>query len=87
MDGERIEVWEVLAAVVFFGIGWFLATGAGKTQWVRLVDIFIYGPYLLWLAFWSAFQRGTYVFSGMERTGLLFLGATTISYNLRKFLA
>ena len=64
---------------LFLVIGWLLATGTGKTQWVRLVDILIYGPYLIYLSQ----QSEEYVISDVENVFLLFLGATTIAYNLR----
>lgn len=68
--------------LIFFAIiGWVLSTGTNKTQGVRLVDIFIYGPYLAYLAF-----QEEYVFSTTEKVFLLFLGATTISYNARNYL-
>ena len=41
----------IISAVVFAFIGWFTATNRGKTQSVRLIDIFIYGPYLTYIAF------------------------------------
>jgi hypothetical protein len=69
--------------LIFFAIlGWIVATGSSKTQSVRLVDIFIYGPYLTYLAF-----QKDYVFSTVEKVFLLFLGVTTISYNARNYLA
>ncbi len=67
--------------IAFAIVGWVLATGTNKTQGVRLVDIFIYGPYLTYLAF-----QENYVFSMAEKVFLLFLGATTVSYNARNFL-
>ena len=67
--------------IAFAVVGWVLATGTDKTQAVRLVDIFIYGPYLTYLAF-----QEEYVFSIAEKVFLLFLGATTVSYNARNFL-
>jgi hypothetical protein len=71
----------VFLGVLFAALGWLLASGFGKTQWVRLVDIFLYGPYLIFLAF-----RTQYEFSQIEKLFLLFLGTTTISYNLRNYL-
>jgi hypothetical protein len=62
--------------------GWWLATGSEKTQWVRLVDVFVYGPFLIYLS-----AQSSYTFSVYEKAGLLFLGATTITYNLRNYLA
>jgi hypothetical protein len=51
-----------------------------KTQWVRLVDIFVYGPYLIYLS-----TKDDYTFSEYEKLFLLFLGATTITYNARNY--
>ena len=68
--------------ILYFVMGWFLATGSGKTQWVRLIDICIYGPYLIYLSQ----QSDEYVISGYEKTFLLGFGATTITYNLRNYL-
>ena len=85
MDGVSEEYYGRrwwLGLAVFFLVGWVLASGSGKAQWVRLLDVFLYGPYLVYL---SA-QVGGYVFSEIEKTFLLFLGATTVSYNLRNYL-
>ena len=69
-------------SLVCFVLGWVFATGTGKTQWVRLIDILLYGPYLIYLSQ----QSETYRISKGEKLFLLFLGATTITYNLRNFL-
>ena len=68
-------------ALLFFGaIGYYLARGS-KTQWVRLLDVFAYGPYLVYLSL-----QTHYTFSLLEKMFLLFLGATTITYNGRNYL-
>ena len=67
--------------IILFGIlGWYLATGTSKTQWVRLVDILLYGPFLLVLA-----MKEPFTLTEPQRLLLLFLGATTITYNARNF--
>lgn len=70
-----MEFWILL--IVFAVIGWYSTTGV-KTQIVRLVDIFIYGPLLIWIS--------TRTKTKLEQLALLFMGATTISYNLRNYL-
>jgi hypothetical protein len=65
-----------LLIVPFFLIGWYFSHGV-KTQWVRLIDVFVYGPFLIWLSTQSA---EWYII-----LTLLFLGTTTISYNLRNY--
>lgn len=83
MDSKNEErgFW-ILGVAFFLLVGWWLASGAGKTQWVRLIDVFVYGPYLLFLAA----QESSYVLSTIEKVFLTFLGATTISYNARNYL-
>lgn len=68
-------------SVIFAIIGWYTANGNSKTQYVRLVDIFIYGPYLTYLAIQPA-----YVFTIFDKLFLLFLGITTITYNGKNYL-
>ena len=58
-----------------------MSNGNSKTQYVRLIDIFIYGPYLTYLAF-----QKEYVFSIFEKIFILFLGITTITYNGKNYL-
>ncbi len=69
-------------AMIFAIFGWVMATGTQKTQFVRLIDILIYGPFLIYLSL-----KTTYTFSSIEQLFLLFLGTTTISYNLRNLLS
>jgi len=71
----------VAIIAISFLIGWFSATGFGKGQGVRLIDIFLYGPYLIYLG-----MKKTYTFSLIEQVFLLFLGATTITYNARNYV-
>lgn len=59
-------------------IGWYSTMGI-KTQYVRLIDIFIYGPFFIWLGFKRTKKE-------WERILLYFIGATTITYNLKNYL-
>lgn len=70
-----MEFW--ILSIVFAGIGWY-STTAMKTQLVRLADVFIYGPLLIWIS--------TRTRTKWERIALLFMGATTMTYNLRNYL-
>ena len=67
--------------IVFSIVGWMAATGSSKTQWIRLADVFLYGPYLTYLAF-----QTDYTFSMLEKVFLLLMGTTTITYNARNYL-
>ncbi len=72
----------IICSIGFAIIGWFSASNRGKTQYVRLIDIFIYGPYLTYLAF-----QESYILSMFDKLFLLCLGITTITYNGRNYLA
>ena len=78
---KQIPYLLIVLSVVFAVIGWYLANGESKAQYVRLVDVFIYGPYLTYLAF-----QDKYVFNIIEKIFLVFLGITTITYNYRNYL-
>ena len=82
VEDNSVDKFFPYLLIAFAIFGWILATGASKTQGVRLVDIFLYGPYLVYLGF-----QHEYVFSTIEKIFLLFLGATTVSYNARNYLS
>ena len=70
-----------ILVISFAILGWVLADGNSKTQFVRMIDVILYGPYLAYIAF-----QKEYVFSNIEKIFLLFLGITTITYNARNML-
>jgi hypothetical protein len=67
----------VLILIVSFMIGWY-STGGHKSQWVRLGDVFLFGPLLIWL---GLREKTVWI-----KTVLIFLGTSTIAYNLRNFM-
>lgn len=69
---------DILVIVGALFIGWYMTEGH-KTQWVRLIDVFIYGPFLIMVAMTIEVV--------WVRIILLVMGATTISYNLRNYLS
>jgi hypothetical protein len=81
MDEVDFKVYAPVLVITFGIIGWLFATGISKTQYIRIVDILIYGPFLIYLSL-----KKTATFSIFEKVFLLFLGVTTISYNLKNFL-
>lgn len=78
---KQIPYLLITLSIIFAILGWILANGNSKTQYVRLIDVFIYGPYLTYLAF-----QKEYIFSLIEKIFLLFLGITTITYNGRNYM-
>lgn len=74
----------LLYMTIFTGLllGW-VSTEGSKSQSIRLLDIFLLGPLMIYVAITSYFQiviHPTYILL------LLFFGATTISYNLKNYL-
>ena len=78
---KHIPYLLIILSLSFSILGWILATGNSKTQYVRLLDVFIYGPYLTYLSF-----QTNYTFTLVEKIFLLFLGMTTITYNGKNYL-
>jgi len=68
----------VLLIIISFMFGWY-STGGQKSQWVRLGDIFLFGPFLIWVGLRENIPWIKLV--------LIILGTTTIAYNLRNFIA
>jgi hypothetical protein len=72
---------KALFLVICLLVGWVVASGKGKHQWVRLIDVFLYGPLLLLFVFVPHSLTYSWV-----PYFLIFLGATTITYNLRNYI-
>ncbi len=74
-----MQIWLIIVIIVISLVtGWFTTTGV-KSQLVRLGDIFIYGPLLIYAS--------TQVKQDWLKIVLLVFGASTISYNLRNYIA
>lgn len=72
---------KILMVVAAGAIGWIFAGELNKVQWVRLLDVFVYGPFMLAVAFWPVLLSSSWAVGGM-----LFLGASTITFNGRNWL-
>lgn len=55
-----------------------------KSQWVRLVDVFVLGPFMIWYALMSAGCEGVPAEAALV---LLISGVLTITYNGTNWLA
>lgn len=56
----------------------FLTTRGSKSQWIRLADVFIYGPILILCGFFMP--------NKILAILLVLIGSSTISYNLHNYL-
>lgn len=70
--------WMVAMVLLFLATG-ATATQGAKSQAVRVVDVFLYGPLLIY-AGWAIRERHATLYPL-----LVLLGATTIAYNARNF--
>jgi hypothetical protein len=77
---QNVELY-LFIFVLGLMMGWYSTTGA-KSQNVRLLDVYLYGPFLCLLALYPHWTDHFLV-----RMWLLFFGATTIGYNLRNYLS
>lgn len=57
----------------------FISTTGEKTQSIRVIDVLLYGPVLI--------AASAYVDPLWLRAVLVFMGASTITYNLRNYFA
>jgi len=67
----------IIILVISLLIGWITATGS-KGQWMRLIDVFIYGPFLIY--------AGIKIKEEWLGVILLIFGATTMAYNLNNYI-
>ena len=70
---------DIIIIIISGLIGIYSTTGV-KSQFVRLIDVFVYGPFFIWLGF---ARSKNYI----EKTALFFVGATTLTYNLKNYIA
>jgi hypothetical protein len=59
----------------------FISTTGFKSQWIRLVDIFVIGPIMIYLG-----NQGYTLTNNKLYLALIFFGATTITYNLKNYI-
>ena len=67
----------VTIVIVSLLIGWFSTKGV-KSQWIRIADVVVFGPVVIY--------AGTRVDQEWLAVLLIFLGASTMTYNLRNFI-
>ena len=73
----KVYLYVILIAM-FLVVGWYSTLGI-KSQLVRLMNIFVYGPSLIWLSFTTN--------NLLVKVLLIILGSTTISYNTRNYIS
>lgn len=72
----------VLLIFISLVIGYVTTTGV-KSQVVRLMDVLILGPFLIWI---GVKEVGDGKYKELYQIILIFFGATTIAYNLKNYL-
>ena len=79
-----LSLFDNLFILVSALIGWYSTSGK-KSQFVRLFDIFVYGPALILI---GKVIKNNQTFNTplIIAYFLFFLGTTTITYNLRNYL-
>lgn len=68
----------ILLILISLLVGWLTTTGV-KSQFVRLGDILLYGPFLIWVA--------TMIEETWIKVILIIMGGTTIAYNARNWFS
>jgi hypothetical protein len=69
----------VILLLFFAGIIGWISTDGKKSQIIRLIDIFAYGPLMIYI---GSNQENIYY-----SIVLYFFGMTTIAYNLRNYIS
>ena len=72
----------LLLTIIFSIIG-FTATGENNTQFVRILDVLIYGPVLLYVAYKGLKKESV---PDIMYYLVIFMGATTITYNGKRYI-
>lgn len=71
--------FNLIAVLTGLLIGYITTTGV-KSQWVRVIDIFVYSSILFYVALYKVPKT-----EKITQATLLFMGATTMSYNLYNY--
>jgi uncharacterized membrane protein len=76
----------ILYLIILLGLisGW-LATSGKKSQFIRLLDVFYIGPLMIYFSLIYPSSQN-YRLDCILKYSLAFLGATTITYNLKNFI-
>lgn len=84
-----MDVIIVTLLVVCGGIAGWLSTSGFKSQNVRLLDVFVLGPLMVYSGYLLGTGGGMYQPNGSLLLGavLIVFGASTITYNYKNYLA
>ena len=75
---KKEKAFSIIVIIFSIFLALYSTTGI-KSQFIRLLDIFIYGPFLIWLSF----KNKDNIFI---HTMLLIMGVTTIVYNGKNYI-
>jgi hypothetical protein len=87
----KVKLNKKLWILIIFSlvVGYITTTGT-KSQLIRLIDIFIIGPLMIYLGYTTYLENSSllgYNYTKLLYLGLIFFGGTTITYNARNYLA
>jgi len=89
MPEYTTQFWIISAIVVLGLMLGYLTTKGTKSQWIRIIDIIVIGPLMIYLGWFVLVHRqdiNRARFIDICAAVVIFFGATTITYNLRNYL-
>jgi len=83
-----MEASDYFVIIISLFIGW-ISTAGQKTQFVRLIDVFVYGPFLIYVGtvIYQRKSEGSKFNNLFVKNMLFLMGGTTIAYNLKNYIA
>jgi hypothetical protein len=74
----------LLVIIISLVVGW-ISTGGKKSQFVRLVDVFVIAPVCMYAGslMWDSSRSSLH---NVLSLALVFIGGATLSYNLKNYL-
>ena len=90
MEKTNNSLWIISLVVVIGLVLGYLTTKGTKSQWIRLIDIFVIGPLMIYLGYHVVLSEQTRVSPNwllqIVALVIVFFGATTMTYNLRNYI-
>lgn len=75
---DKVLITTLIVVSLILG---FISTTGVKTQFIRLVDVFVIGPVMIYAGYIGYIEKRNLLY-----LLLIFFGGTTITYNLKNFM-